>query len=52
MKLAVPEIEKVEHLLHSSAAGLKIFHESLAVYVRSTDGYHNRIEVLRPEVAR
>lgn len=52
MKLAVPEIEKVEHLLHSSAAGLKVFHESLAVYVRSTDGYHNRIAVLRPEVAR
>jgi len=51
MKLAVPEIEKVEHLLHSSAAGLKIFHESLAVYVRSTDGYADRIAVLRPEVA-
>lgn len=52
MKLAVPEIEKVEHLLHSSAAGLKAFHESLAVYVRSTDGYVDRIVELRPEVAR
>ncbi|WP_257217533.1 ATP-binding protein [Pseudomonas syringae] len=52
MKLAVPEIEKVEHLLHSSAAGLKVFHESLAVYVRSTDGYVDRIVGLRPEVAR
>lgn len=51
-KLAAPEIEKVEHLLHSSAAGLKVFHESLAVYVRSTDGYSDRIAVLRPEVAR
>lgn len=52
MKLAAPEIEKVEHLLHSSAAGLKVFHESLAVYVRSTDGYADRIAALRPEVAR
>lgn len=52
MKLATPEIEKVEHLLHSSAAGLKVFHESLAMYVRSTDGYADRIAVLRPEVAR
>jgi hypothetical protein len=52
MKLAAPEIEKVEHLLHSSAAGLKVFHESLAVYVRSTDDYADRIAVLRPKVAR
>lgn len=51
-KLAVPEIERVEHLLYSSAAGLKVFHESLAVYVRSTDGYADRIAKLRPEVAR
>ncbi|MFU6533442.1 NACHT domain-containing protein [Pseudomonas aeruginosa] len=52
MGLATPEIEKVEHLLHSSAAGLKVFHESLAVYVRSTEGYADRIAALRPEVAR
>lgn len=52
MKLAKPEIEKVEHLLYSSAAGLKVFHESLAVYVRSTDGYTDRIVALRPNVAR
>ena len=52
LRLAAPEIEKVEHLLHSSAAGLKVFHESLAVYVRSTDGYVDRIAALRPEVAR
>ncbi|GIX50840.1 NACHT domain-containing protein [Sphaerotilus sulfidivorans] len=52
MKLAVPEIEKIEHLLHSSAAGLKVFHESLAVYVRSTDDYADRIATLRPAVAR
>ena len=52
MKLATPEIQKIEHLLHSSAAGLKVFHESLAVYVRSTDGYADRIAALRPEVAR
>ncbi len=52
MKLAAPKIEKVEHLLHSSAAGLRVFHESLAVYVRSTDGYADRIAALRPEVSR
>ncbi len=51
MGLAAPEIEKVAHLLHSSAAGLKVFHESLAVYVRSTDGYSDRIAELRPQVA-
>jgi NACHT domain len=52
MKLATPDIRKIEHLLHSSAAGLKVFHESLAVYVRSTHGYADRIAALRPEVAR
>lgn len=52
LKMATPEIGKVEHLLHSSPAGLKVFHESLAVYVRSTNGYADRIAALRPEVAR
>jgi NACHT domain len=52
VKLAVPEVQKVEHLLHSSAAGLKVFHESLAVYVRSTDGFGKRVADLMPEVAR
>lgn len=51
-KAAAPEVEKVEHLLHSSAAGLKVFHESLAVYVRMTEGYDDRIKTLMPEVAR
>lgn len=51
VKLAVPEVEKVEHLLHSSVAGLKVFHESLAVYVRSTDDYADRIKALMPYVA-
>lgn len=51
MKLAAPEIEKIEHLLHSSAAGLKVFHESLAVFVRSTDTYDSRVTALRPHVA-
>jgi len=48
---AVPEAQKVQHLLHASAAGLKVFHESLAVYVRGTDGYDERIKQLTPEVA-
>ncbi|QRY31890.1 NACHT domain-containing protein [Variovorax sp. PDNC026] len=51
IKLAEPEVQKVEHLLHSSAAGLKVFHESLAVYVRSTGGYGERVAELMPEVA-
>lgn len=48
---AKPEVAKVEHLLHSSAAGLKVFHESLAVFVRTTAGYAERIEELMPAVA-
>ena len=49
-QLADPDVRKVEHLLHSSAAGLKVFHESLAVFVRSTDGYNDRIQELMPAV--
>lgn len=48
---AEPDIANVEHLLHSSAAGLKVFHESLAVFVRATAGYANRINELMPAVA-
>ncbi|EPG3484227.1 TPA: ATP-binding protein [Pseudomonas aeruginosa] len=48
---AEPEVAKVEHLLHSSAAGLKVFHESLAVFVRTTAGYSDRINELMPAVA-
>lgn len=48
---AVPDVAKVEHLLHSSAAGLKVFHESLAVFVRATAGYDERINELMPTVA-
>lgn len=50
-KTAEPDVSKVEHLLHSSLAGLKIFHESLAVFVRSTAGYEARINELMPAVA-
>lgn len=48
---AQPDVAKVEHLLHSSAAGLKVFHESLAVFVRSMPGYDERIKELMPAVA-
>lgn len=51
MKSAVPDVEKVQHLFHSSAAGLKVFHESLAVFVRATPGYTQRIDQLTPAVA-
>jgi hypothetical protein len=48
---AQPDVDKVEHLLHSSPAGLKVFHESLAVFVRTTDSYEERISELLPTVA-
>jgi len=48
---AGPDVAKVEHLLHSSAAGLKVFHESLAVFVRATAGYAERVNELLPAVA-
>ncbi|MFJ2991236.1 ATP-binding protein [Pandoraea sp. NPDC087047] len=48
---AEPDVAKVEHLLHSSAAGLKVFHESLAVFVRATAGYADRVNELTPAVA-
>jgi hypothetical protein len=46
-----PEIEKIEHLLHSSPAGLKVFHESLAVFVRVTADYEEQVKALLPVVA-
>jgi hypothetical protein len=48
---AHPDVAKVEHLLHSSAAGLKVFHESLAVFVRATSDYADRVDELMPAVA-
>jgi len=48
---AQPDVANVEHLLHSSAAGVKVFHESLAVFVRATAGYEERIRELMPAVA-
>lgn len=51
LRTAQPDVAKVTHLLHSSAAGLKVFHESLAVFVRSTAGYDERIKELMPAVA-
>ncbi len=51
IKVAEPDVGNVEHLLHSSAAGLKVFHESLAVFVRATAGYEDRIKELMPSVA-
>jgi len=51
IKAAEPAVGNVEHLLHSSSAGLKVFHESLAVFVRATEGYEDRIKELMPSVA-
>lgn len=51
VKAAKPDVGSVEHLLHSSAAGLKVFHESLAVFVRATADYEDRIKELLPAVA-
>ncbi|MFO0120847.1 MAG: hypothetical protein ACK520_00010, partial [Inhella sp.] len=49
--IAQPDVAKVEHLLHSSVAGLKVFHESLSVFVRLAPGYDERIKELMPAVA-
>jgi hypothetical protein len=51
VKTVPPNVTEVEHLLHTSLAGLKVFHESLAVFVRSSDDYQVRIDELMPEVA-
>jgi len=51
IKTATPDVGNVVHLLHSSAAGLKVFHESLAVFVRTTEGFDSRIKKLTPAVA-
>ncbi len=51
IKAKEPDVAKIEHLLHSSRAGLKIFHESLAVFVRATEGYEVRVKDLMPAVA-
>lgn len=51
IKAVEPDVDKVEHLLHSSVAGLKVFHESLAVFVRATDGFESRINELMPVIA-
>lgn len=51
IKTAIPDVGNVEHLLYSSSAGLKVFHESLAVFVRSTGGFDERIKELIPAVA-
>jgi ribosomal protein L30 len=51
IKIAIPEVENVEHLLHSSVAGLKVFHESLSVFVRATECFDDRIKELMPAVA-
>ncbi|MBB5018043.1 hypothetical protein HNQ59_001328 [Chitinivorax tropicus] len=51
IKTVKPEVGSVEHLLHSSTAGLKVFHESLAVFVRTTANYEDRIKELMPVVA-
>lgn len=48
--LPIPAVSAVEHLLHSSAAGLKPFHESLIVFVRQTDEYDKRAAELTPHV--
>jgi hypothetical protein len=51
IKAARPEVGSVEHLLYSSTAGLKVFHESLAVFVRTTADYERRVVELMPAVA-
>jgi len=40
------DLKAIEHLLHSTAAGVVPFHDSLVVYVQSTDGYVQRTQDL------
>ena len=47
---AFPDIPAVAHLLYESPAGRKVFHESLAVFVRETDEFDARIQSLLPHV--
>lgn len=49
-KNAQPDVSAVEHLLHSSAAGLKAFHESLIGFVAQTENYDSRIAALSHHV--
>ncbi len=48
----LPEVSAVMHLLYSSTAGLKPFHESLVVFIKQTDGYELRVKALAPFVER
>lgn len=43
-------IRRVEHLLHSTSAGLKPFHESLIVFVKEQSDHTERVGALAPKV--
>ncbi|EKZ6363733.1 NACHT domain-containing protein [Klebsiella pneumoniae] len=44
----IPNVKAVIHLLYESIAGLRPFHESLIVFIRSTTEHENRIKMLLP----
>lgn len=44
------DLRAVEHLLHSTAAGLAPFHDSLVVFVKADAEFVNRVKVLTPKV--
>ncbi len=46
-----PEVKNLQHLLYVSEAGLNVFHESLAVFIKNTERYEERIFQLMPAVA-
>lgn len=46
-----PDVKNVGHLLYNSEVGVKVFHESLAVFIKNTEGYENRVRELMPKVA-
>jgi hypothetical protein len=48
----LPEVSAVMHLLYSSSAGLKPFHESLVVFIKQTDDYAPKVKALIPLVER
>ena len=46
------DIRSVEHLLHSTAAGVIPFHDSLVVFVKGQAEFHERVKILTPKVAQ
>lgn len=47
---AAPDVGAVEHLLYTSPAGLRAFHESLIVFIKQTENFQTELERLTGHV--